>query len=472
MRSRCSSQQTSLAGFAIAVGALLTAPSLATAQCVTAWETQPVTPDSAVHAFATAPDGTVYAGGSFTSIDGVAVSRIARQQGSAWQPLGIGVNNTVDAIGIAWNGDVYVGGSFSMAGGIATSGFARWDGTAWATVPGGLSSIRQIVRRQNGNLLVAGSTLAEVSPTGTVVIPGAAALEGVVELPDGRVGATGSVQSWGTGLNSSTAIWNGTSWQPTGNNHINPFAIGLAPNGDLVVSAAFLNGERIMRWDGSTWQPLGNGLDNVARDLSNLPTGELVAGGFFQSSGATSTPYLASFDGAAWQPLGFVSSAPTAVHFSTTGTLFAATDAPNLNIARRSTSCPSVVQDVPSNCPAVLPILEAVERPFVGGTYRALGRDIPNGLVVEVYGFQSLSTPLNAVLASGSIGCKLLVDPVFLQVAVPIAGVATTSLPIPAAPSLANVELWHQLTPFELGSLGSIVEVTTSNALGLTIGSF
>lgn len=61
-------------------------------------------------------DSGIYAGGSFTSAGGSAISYLARWTGGAWEGLASGVNARVLTLTVA--GDVlYVGGDFDMAGG-------------------------------------------------------------------------------------------------------------------------------------------------------------------------------------------------------------------------------------------------------------------------------------------------------------------------------------------------------------------
>ncbi|MCC7208332.1 MAG: hypothetical protein IT323_13575 [Anaerolineae bacterium] len=84
-----------------------------------------------VMALAVAPDGTLYAGGLFTTIGGVSASRIARWTGAAWEPLGSGCDGNVLGLAVDSKGLLYVVGEFTSAGGMPTVGFATWNGSVW-----------------------------------------------------------------------------------------------------------------------------------------------------------------------------------------------------------------------------------------------------------------------------------------------------------------------------------------------------
>ena len=81
-----------------------------------------------VYALATAADGTVYVGGSFTSAGGNAsIQYIGKwRRNTGWAALGTFTAGTVRAITIGSDGKVYVGGDFSDV--------KMWNGSAWSTV--------------------------------------------------------------------------------------------------------------------------------------------------------------------------------------------------------------------------------------------------------------------------------------------------------------------------------------------------
>ena len=79
----------------------------------------------------------LYAGGTFTAIGGVSASRVARWDGTSWEALGSGITNGIQVNSLAiWNDGtapaLYVGGEFSSAGGVACSHIAKWDGLSWS----------------------------------------------------------------------------------------------------------------------------------------------------------------------------------------------------------------------------------------------------------------------------------------------------------------------------------------------------
>ena len=90
--------------------------------------------DDLVYALAVGPDGLLYAGGWFTTAGEVAANDIARWDGAQWHPLESGMNVAVDALAIGPDGLLYAGGWFTTAGEVAANRIARWDGAQWHPV--------------------------------------------------------------------------------------------------------------------------------------------------------------------------------------------------------------------------------------------------------------------------------------------------------------------------------------------------
>ncbi len=76
-------------------------------------------------------NGTLVVAGHFSTAGGVPVSNIARWDGAGWSPLGEGLGGddpiTVVRALAVFNGSLYAGGSFTTAGGLPSSYIARWD---------------------------------------------------------------------------------------------------------------------------------------------------------------------------------------------------------------------------------------------------------------------------------------------------------------------------------------------------------
>jgi hypothetical protein len=103
--------------------------------------------DCAVYALKVLPNGSLIAGGDFTTAGSVSVNCIARWNGSTWSALGSGLNSAGDfasvrSITLPPGGELVVGGTFTHAGNLPSSRFARWTetGVPWvAQQPAGQS---------------------------------------------------------------------------------------------------------------------------------------------------------------------------------------------------------------------------------------------------------------------------------------------------------------------------------------------
>jgi len=92
-----------------------------------------------VYAIAIDENDNVFAGGTFSSMSGVAnTSRIAMWNGTTWSALGTGMNNSVYSLDIdKVTGDLIAGGDFTTAGGNSANRIARWDGSSWSAIGSG-----------------------------------------------------------------------------------------------------------------------------------------------------------------------------------------------------------------------------------------------------------------------------------------------------------------------------------------------
>jgi len=119
-----------------------------------------------VHALAFRPNGELVAVGAFTSAGGVAADRCARWNGIAWSAMGSSSGDASPArsVFVLPNGDVVAGRGFHQPGTTPDAGITQWNGSTWsgfdsgmaATTPGASVSVRAIVQRADGSLVVGG----------------------------------------------------------------------------------------------------------------------------------------------------------------------------------------------------------------------------------------------------------------------------------------------------------------------------
>jgi hypothetical protein len=102
-------------------------------------------------------DGSLYAGGGFTSAGGVSAARLARWDGSTWTPLGSGLNSAVRSIFFTDTG-LFAGGDFATAGGVPANRIAEWNDSEWYPFGSGTSNTVYALARLDLSGLYAGGT--------------------------------------------------------------------------------------------------------------------------------------------------------------------------------------------------------------------------------------------------------------------------------------------------------------------------
>lgn len=241
--------------------------------------------NATVYGMAVAPNGDIYATGSFTSIGGVAANRIAKYTAAtgAWSALGTGLNDVGRCIVVAHNGTVYVGGQFTTAGGISALRIARWDGTQFRTV-GATSGVNSTVY-----------ALA-LSKDGTTLYMG------------GNFTTYPYIAQIDTNTNLISSIASGYGF----NNIVYALAVGddgtLYAGGQFTSSATF-NGARIAKLQGSRFVELGEGFeDGIVYSLAVAPDGTLYIGGTFTLSGTTLVHKVAKWVPDVIYPVDFIPS--------------------------------------------------------------------------------------------------------------------------------------------------------------------
>jgi hypothetical protein len=295
----------------------------------------------------------LYVAGLFDHAGTVAVSNIAKWNGSSWSALENGVSggqNGATSLAVFDDGTgpaLYVGGLFTTADAAGTTGIARWNGAGWSSVGGGVDgSVRALAVHDDGsgpalyvagqfghagNVLVNniakwnGSTWSALGSGSNLVIRALASCDvggGAKLFASGDFGLIGGVYA------QYIAQWDGTSWSTLGGGMIDgvPYALCAFNDGTgnaLYAAGSIMNGgptpfNSIAKWNGSNWSALGSGLEpttptpavftlHVFDDGSGAA---LYAGGFFTTAGGHSANRIAKWNGSAWSALAGGTSGP------------------------------------------------------------------------------------------------------------------------------------------------------------------
>jgi hypothetical protein len=265
---------------------------------------------------------TVYIGGTFNSVGGVAANNIAKWNGTNWSALGTGTDGTVYAL--ATDGtNLFAGGFYYHVGGITTQSIGMWNGTSWSAVGGGIPGYVYDMIYSNGSLFVGGSFNTvnglgvaakmiarwdgsnwSMLGTGLNSTVYAIAVSGTDIYAGGEFTTAGGISA------SKIARWDGSSWSALG------AGLSAAPStivvsgtslyaGGSFATAGGVSVNNIARWDimGGTWNALGTGTNGGVACLV-FEGGLLYAGGAFTQAGGGATSYIAKWNGSSWSSLG------------------------------------------------------------------------------------------------------------------------------------------------------------------------
>ncbi len=263
----------------------------------------------------TAQGQDLYAGGTFTTINGVSAHNIARWDGASWHAVGTGVNNTVLALAFLGS-DLYAGGAFTEAGGTTVNGIARWDGAAWSEVAGGVTKTSTAYVRtftvDGGDLYVGG----DFSRAGGIVSKNIAKWNGSQwsSLGTGLDHIVSGIAITSAGVHvvgpsqatHGIPVWNGTAWSSVGSRISGTIAI-VALGDSLYVGGNFSHAgslavNNIARLDGNQWSAAGSGFGHV-QALAVSGT-DLYVGGTFSLIGNLPVNQIAKWNGQSWASLG------------------------------------------------------------------------------------------------------------------------------------------------------------------------
>ncbi len=282
----------------------------------------------------------LYAGGDFTTAGGVAANRIAKWNGTIWSALGTGMDDTVRALtvfddGLGGGSALYAGGAFTTADGVPANRIAKWNGTNWSSLGTGMEAPVFALTvfddglgggpalDAGGDFTTAGGAsvnfIAKWNGTNWSTFGTGMDCCGVRALTvfdDGLGGGPALyaggffIQAGGVTLNY-IAKWSGTSWSALGtgmNSAVDALTVfddggGGGPAlyaGGPFTTAGGVPANRIAKWDGTNWSALGTGMDNWVQALTVFDDGggggpALYAGGFFTTAGGVPANRIAKW---------------------------------------------------------------------------------------------------------------------------------------------------------------------------------
>ncbi len=243
----------------------------------------------------------LYIGGTFTSVNGVAASRIAKYNGSTWSALGSGVaTGSVKAIEVS-GASVYVGGSFSTAGGDPGSFVMAWNGSAWSSIGSGTSDQVNALALKVKDLYVGGNFTtvgANLAARGVALyrIPETVTFASATQVPITAAGYDATARGYSIALGfAPTAGTNLTLVNNTSRNPITGRFTGLAQGQAVSLSYAGLTYNFIANYYGGT----GNDLVLHWANTRRLGWGQSDVGqtGIGSMPATTTVPTVVNFNG-------------------------------------------------------------------------------------------------------------------------------------------------------------------------------
>lgn len=261
-------------------------------------------------------EGALVAAGRFTTAGGQSARRIARWNGVAWSPLGSGFDDlTVFALTVH-QGELFAGGSFTTSGGVAVDRVAQWDGAVWSRVGAGFTQTVFALRTYRGELHAGGALEQTTLPKGLARWDGATwrdtgpvsgFFQTIAEY-DGKLWCGGSCTGVGDVGGTNLLIWDGTRWSGLGGGvdaQVRKMVVhdgAVVAVGDFSVAGDTV-GRRVASWDGRRWEGLAGSIDGEVTSVASYG-GNIVIGGSFLNINGVAASRVAIWDGANWRPLG------------------------------------------------------------------------------------------------------------------------------------------------------------------------
>lgn len=251
-------------------------------------------------------NGSLYVGGSFGEIGGVAAANVAAFDGAAWTALSLENALAVYALARTEDGELYAGGALGELG--APSGVMKRTGDTWEVVGGGLAQFqtRGVVSdlvAHDGVVDVAGCFSAAgglANSAGSIAAEGLARWDGEAwhGLNDGSSAASPWFQPGVCGDEGLGALWD-MEYQRLG------YAAGKLFAGGSFAGVDGVQTQSLALREGDAWLAQGESGLGIGGSLDRIATGgdgcDLYGlGAFTHLAGERSSERVARFTGDAW----------------------------------------------------------------------------------------------------------------------------------------------------------------------------
>jgi trimeric autotransporter adhesin len=226
-------------------------------------------------------DGSLYAIGTFTRAGNLPANKIARWTGNDWVALG-DANHDINAyfmkLLVGTDGSLYVKGSFNQIGGVQATNLARWTGSHWEGMQGTFWN--------NGDLLMTADGILHTAEEGQVYNWNGTSFSGVAST-SGPWSARGSISALveSIGARRNSAFYIGGY-----------FSLIQAPSGDVQAT-------NVAHWTGTRWEALGNGVPGGISKMAIGPSGNLNVAGLFVMENGDLVNYM-RWNGTNWNAFG------------------------------------------------------------------------------------------------------------------------------------------------------------------------
>jgi uncharacterized delta-60 repeat protein len=333
-----------------------------------------------VKAIAIQPDNKILIGGSFSTINGIPRTRIARlnADGSLDETFnpGTGFDNVVEVITLQADGKILVGGNFVFYNGSLSRRLVRLNsnGTFDNTFNVGMGSpdiVKSIVLRTDGKIVIAGAStyndtiingIAALNANGSIyngfTYPSSSqgGIEKAVLQPNGKIITYGSFSQFNglnavsiIRLNEDGSVDNTFSYPTNVNNPI--LAAAIQPNGKIIIGGVFTN------YNGSSQNYIArlnaNGtLDNTfisgsaanaqLRAIALQNNGQIMIGGLFTSYNGIGRNRIARLNNCSGTTFSTINATSCNAYTAPNGQVFTSSGTYNVTIPN-SAGCDSVI---------------------------------------------------------------------------------------------------------------------------------